>query len=101
MQWQPQGKIGLCDTQIGPPICACTLDRDELQLQRVNQSNDPLQMTMTIAKFALSSLYTSKIPNLEGEEEFGSTKQRQDPPPRSKGDFHRHHHIKFLHPRMD
>ncbi len=24
MQWQPQGKIGFCDTQIGPPICART-----------------------------------------------------------------------------
>ncbi len=23
MQWQPQGRIGLCDIQIGPPICAC------------------------------------------------------------------------------
>jgi hypothetical protein len=24
LQWQPQGKIGFCDTQIGPPICART-----------------------------------------------------------------------------
>jgi hypothetical protein len=24
LQWQPQGKFGLHDTQIGPPICACT-----------------------------------------------------------------------------
>jgi len=24
LQWQPQGKIGLHDIQISPPICACT-----------------------------------------------------------------------------
>jgi hypothetical protein len=24
LQWQPQGKIGLHDIQIDPPICACT-----------------------------------------------------------------------------
>ncbi len=33
------------------------LDRDELQLHKANQSNDPLQMAIAISKLTLNSSY--------------------------------------------
>jgi hypothetical protein len=35
-------------------------------------------MVVAIDRFVPSSSYTSKIPHLEGEEVFGSTKSRQE-----------------------
>jgi hypothetical protein len=55
-------------------------------------------MATTIAKLILGSSYTSKIPHLEGEEVFGSTKQRQYLPLRSKGDSYKHDHVNLFRP---
>ncbi len=50
---------------------------------------------MTIA------LYTLKIPHLEGEDVFGSTKQKEKFIPKIKlGDFHKHDCVDFFCPRM-
>jgi hypothetical protein len=57
-------------------------------IYRANQFSDLSQMVVIVTKFALGSSYTSRIPHLEGEEVFGSTKQRQNLPFGSKDDFH-------------
>jgi hypothetical protein len=72
-------------------------NRDELQLHRVNQYGDPLQMAVVVAKLASSSSYTSKILHLEGEEVFGFVKQKKNLPLGLEGDSHRHDHAKFLY----
>jgi hypothetical protein len=46
-------------------------------------------MVVIVTKFALGSSYTLRIPHLEGEEVFGSTKRMQNLPLGSKDDFHR------------
>jgi hypothetical protein len=55
-------------------------------------------MATTVAKFILGSSYTLRIPHLEGEEVFRSTKQRQDLPLGSKGDSYKHDHVNLFHP---
>jgi hypothetical protein len=67
----------------------------------VSQFGDPLQMAITIARFALGSLYTLRILHLEGEEVFGFIKQKKNLPPRSEGNLHRHNHVNFSCPRVE
>ncbi len=61
-----------------------------MQLRKASQSSDPLQMATIVAKLALGSSYTSKILHLQGEEVFGSVKQKQNLPLGLEGDSHRH-----------
>jgi hypothetical protein len=43
---------------------------------------------------------TTRIPHLEGEEIFGSTKHKLDLPPGDDGDFHRPDKVNFSQPRV-
>jgi hypothetical protein len=52
-------------------------------------------MANAIAKDTNGSSFTTKIPHLEGQEVFGSTKQRANIAPRSEGDSHRHDCVNF------
>ncbi len=58
-----------------------SLDSNELQLCRVNQSYDPLQMAIIAVRLTPSSSYTLRILHLEGEKVFGFVKQKQNLPP--------------------
>jgi hypothetical protein len=58
-------------------------------------------MAAVVTKFTLGSSYTLKISHLEGEEVFGSTKQRQDLPLGLKGDLHKHDGVNFFYPQVE
>jgi hypothetical protein len=49
-------------------------NRDELKLWRASQSGDLSQMANAVIKYTSGSSFTNKIPNLEGQEIFGSKK---------------------------
>ncbi len=74
--------------------------RDELRLWQTNQSSDPSQMANAIIKYIGGSSFTTRIPHLEGQEVFGSTKQRVNIASRSEGDSHKHDHVNFSRPRI-
>jgi hypothetical protein len=75
-----------------------SLDRDELQLCKVSQSNDPLQMAIVIVRLAPSSSYTSRILHLEDEKVFGSVKPNQNLPLGLEGNSHKHDRVNFSRP---
>ncbi len=75
--------------------------RDELRLWQANQFDDSLQMANAIAKYTNGFSFTIKIPHLEGQKVFGSTNQRADITPRSKGNSHKHDYENFFWPRVD
>jgi hypothetical protein len=58
-------------------------------------------MATIVTKFTLGFSYTLKISHLEGEEVFGSTKQRQDLPLGLKGDLHKHDCVNLFCPQME
>jgi hypothetical protein len=74
------------------------LNRNELHVCRVSAYGDPLLLAtiVFIAKYALDCFYASRMPHLEGDEVFGSCKQGANLPPKSKGDLHKHDHVKFF-----
>jgi hypothetical protein len=67
----------------------------------VSQFYDPLQMAITVARLTPGSSYTLRILHLEGEEVFGSVKQKQNLPLKSKGNSHKHDHVNFSHPQVE
>jgi hypothetical protein len=75
--------------------------RDELRLRQVSQYGDPSQMANVITKYTNGSSFTIKIPHLEGQEVFGSTKQTMDITPGLKGNSHRHDHVNFFRSRIN
>jgi hypothetical protein len=48
--------------------------KDELKLRRASQFGDLLQMVDVIIKYTNGSSFTTRIPHLEGQGVFGSTK---------------------------
>jgi hypothetical protein len=75
--------------------CREGLAKDELRLRQASQFGEPLQMANTIAKYTNGSSFTTKIPHLDGQEVFGSTKWRANITPRLEGDSHMHDHVNF------
>ncbi len=75
--------------------CGKGFDRDELRLWQASQFGDPLQMANTIVKYTNGSSFATRILHLEGQEIFGSTKQRANIAPRLEGDSHMHDHVNF------
>jgi hypothetical protein len=53
-------------------------------------------MANIVAKYTNKSSFTTRIPHLEDQEVFGSTKWRVNITPRSKGDSHKHDHVNFF-----
>jgi hypothetical protein len=74
------------------------LDKSELLLCRATQFKDLKQLADAILKNSLGSACTFRITHMEGEEIFGSCKQKVNLTPRSKGDSHRHDYVNFSHP---
>jgi hypothetical protein len=56
----------------------------------VNQSRDPIQIVVAVAKYTSSYSLFVRVPHLEGEEVFRLAKQKVDLPPRSKAYSHQH-----------
>jgi hypothetical protein len=52
-------------------------------------------------KYSLGSIYIVKITHMEGEEIFGSCKQKTNLPPKLEGDSHRHDCVNFSHPHVN
>ncbi len=75
--------------------CRKDLGRDEVRLRQTNQFGDSSQMANVVAKYTNGSSFINRIPHLEGQEVFGSTKQKADIAPRSKCNSHKHDHVNF------
>jgi hypothetical protein len=58
-------------------------------------------MANLIAKYPSRSSFTTRIPHLEGQEVFGSTKRRVDITVRSENNSHRHDYVNFSQPRVN
>ena len=73
---------------------------DELRLRAARRSKDPAKIAAAIGKLPGAENFTTRVPHLEGEEVFGSSKRKLDLPPGSEGDSHRHDKVNFSHPRV-
>jgi len=76
------------------------LNKNELCLCKANQFRDLIQIIIAIAKYTSSFGLSIRISHLEGEEMFGSTKCKANPPPGLKLDSHRHDRMNFFHPKV-
>jgi hypothetical protein len=75
--------------------CGESPGRDELRLWQASQSSDSSQMANAISKYSNGSSFTCRIPHLEGQEVFWSTKQRANIALGSEGDSHMFDHVNF------
>ncbi len=71
------------------------LGKNELCLRRVSKFGDLVEITTTIIKYTLSFSLFTKIPQLEGEKVFGSTKCKADLPHGSKKNSHQYDWVNF------
>jgi hypothetical protein len=65
---------------------------------KANQSGDLKQLVDAVLKYSPSSTSTIRITHMEGEEIFGSYKQKANLTPGLKGDSHRRDRVNFSHP---
>jgi hypothetical protein len=70
--------------------------KQELKLRAARRSVDPKK----IEELPGVEVATTRIPHLEGEEIFGSTKRKLDLPPGDDGDSHRPDKVNFSQPRV-
>ncbi len=70
-------------------------NRDELKLWRASQSGDLSQMANVVIKYTSGSSFTNKIPNLEGQEIFGSKKWKVDITSWLEGNSYMHDCVNF------
>jgi hypothetical protein len=76
-------------------ICGEGLGRDELKLWQTSQFGDPSQMANFLTKHLSGSSFITRIPHLEGEKVFGSTKQKVDITIRLESNSHGHDCVNF------
>jgi hypothetical protein len=81
--------------------CREGFGRNELRLRRASQYGDPSQMANAVTKYSNGSSFTIRIPHLEGQEVFKSTKQMVDITLGSKGDSHRHDRVNFSQSKVN
>ncbi len=70
-------------------------DKNELHLCKANQSRDPVEIATTVTKYTFSSSLSIRIPHLEGEKMFGSTKCKANLPPRFEANSNWHDRMNF------
>jgi len=63
-------------------------DKDELLLKRAQGSNDDVRLVIVVIDYMSRSSFTNHLPQLEGEEVFGSTKRPTNCPPGAGEDSH-------------
>jgi len=69
-----------------------------LLLHKATQSGDLKQLIDIVLKYSLGCICTIIITHMEGEEIFGSCKQKANLTPKLKGDSHKHDRVNFSHP---
>jgi hypothetical protein len=72
--------------------------KQELKLRAARRSGDPKKIEEVLSQLPGVEVATTRIPHLEGEEIFGSTKQKLDLPPSDDGDSHRPDKVNFSQP---
>jgi len=71
------------------------LSEGELKLRVARRSGDPKKIVEALNTLPGAQDIGSRIPHLEGEEIFGSTKRRLDVPTDGEGDSHRPDKVNF------
>jgi hypothetical protein len=74
--------------------------KQELRLRAAKHSGDPKKIEEALSQLPGVEVATTRIPHLEGEEIFGSTKRKLDLPPSDDGDSHRPDKVNFSQPRV-
>jgi hypothetical protein len=74
--------------------------KQELKLRAARCSGDPKKIEEALNQLPEVEVATTRIPHLEGEEIFGSTKRKLDLPPGNDGDSHRPDKVNFSQPRV-
>jgi hypothetical protein len=72
--------------------------KQELKLRAARHSGDPKKIEEALSQLLGVEVATTRIPHLEGEEIFGSTKHKLDLPPGDDGDSHRPDKVNFSQP---
>ena len=74
--------------------------KGELRLRAARRSGDPKKIAEALNSLPGAEGVGTRIPHLEGEETFGSTKRKLDVPIGDAGDSHRPNKINFSQPRV-
>jgi hypothetical protein len=74
--------------------------KQELKLRAARRNGDPKKIEEALSQLPGVEVATTRIPHLEGEEIFGSTKWKLDLPPGDDGDSHRPDKVNFSQPRV-
>ena len=74
--------------------------KEDLKLKRAMASGDGKKIAEALSEMPGAEEICTRIPHLEGEEVFGSTKRKLDLPIGSEGDSHRPDKVNFSHPRV-
>jgi hypothetical protein len=75
-------------------------DRSALKLRTATRSGDPKKIAQAVSEVSGAAGLNSRIPHLEGEYVFGSTKRKLDLPPGDESDSHRHDRVNFTVPKL-
>ena len=74
--------------------------KEELRLCAARRSRDPKKIAEALNRLPEAEGVGTRVPHLEGEETFGSTKRKLDVPIGDAGDSHRPNKINFSQPRV-
>jgi hypothetical protein len=74
--------------------------KQELKLRAASCSGDPKKIEEALSHLPGVEVATTRIPHLEGEEIFGSTKRKLDLPLGDDGDSHRPDKVNFSQPQV-
>lgn len=74
--------------------------KDELKLRAARRSGNPRTIAEAVSTYSGGDFLNTRIPHLEGEEIFGSSKRKLDLPPGSEHDSHRPDKVNYSFPRM-
>jgi hypothetical protein len=74
--------------------------KQKLKLRVARRSSDPKKIEEALSQLPGVEVATTRIPHLEGEEIFGSTKRKLDLPPGDDGDSHKPNKVNFSQPRV-
>jgi hypothetical protein len=72
--------------------------KQEVKLRTARRSGDPKKIEEALSQIPGVEVATTRIPHLEGEEIFGSTKRKMDLPLGDDGDSHRLDKVNFSQP---
>ena len=71
-----------------------------LKLRLASRSRNPSRVAKLVDELLDDAGLNTRVPHLEGERVFGSSKQKLDLPPRDDGDSHRHDRVNFSVPKL-